>query len=106
MSDKSCKKCAWWEPPQFELFSGYCHHGNIDGLKGVEQSCSNWTSGPKKWKSEHIQKSYKLSVHDEIARLRAANAILVEALQSINELVRIEDAWMCISRALKRIERE
>ena len=85
MTEKICKTCAWWEPPKDEWdCAGFCHHGSINRTKELDETCSNWASGPKKrWKSEHIHKSYKISVHDEIARLRAANAILVEALKSL-----------------------
>ena len=83
MPNKSCKKCAWWEPPKDEWdCAGFCHHGSINRTKELDETCSNWASGPKKrWKSEHMHKSYNRRVHDEIARLRAANAILVEALK-------------------------
>ena len=84
MQNKYCNRCAWWEPINEPQFAGFCHHGSINSPKWEDETCSNWASGPKKrWKSEHIHKSYKLSVHDEIARLRAENAILVEALKSL-----------------------
>ena len=87
MADKYCNRCAWWEPPEHKGF-GFCLHGSINTWKWPEDVCGNWVGGSKKYKIGDEHRSYYKKVDllatealAEIRRLRAANAILVEALK-------------------------